>query len=416
MAAEIKQQILDFSVSCLQKLRDENHAYKRDSCEVQFLLRNAFIPTSHKDYFDKIHVGGTCPEDKLPNLIRMLKVDGGRMTVPVGQELRLITRKPNGGTQQRVLTQVRFSDLAVPSDADIVLSTMNSEREEKMLVAIPPSTLTEDTKLVRSLSEGHHTSAQDDPMEGVIPTPNPARKVKRSISKILGFRQGKDEAKAANSTGDVCLDLVHFAEPDCVLVGEEWTLSSHRAVLKGHTFCPSQRIQVWCGLVRCEYFRARFDSDMQDAGDEELSVPSQFSQEAMSLFLRYIYKDELQADLPPQTVIDVLHVACYYGVPRLVVLCESLLAEALKIRHMEDPEAAADFAAVLLTLADSNGLSSLQDVVLQYIVEHFDLVCKAKSYGELSKREVDMIMNESFGRQQRFKKLLSDLSGAEKTQ
>jgi len=274
---------------------------------------------------------------------------------------------------------------------------MNSEREEKMLVSVPPSTLTEDTKIVRSLSEGH---SSETVTEGAVPSPNAARKVKRSISKILGFRQGKEEAKPQTSTGDVCLDLVHFAEPDCVLVGEEWTLSSHRAVLK----------------VRCDYFRARFDSNMQDAGDEELSVPSQFSQEAMSLFLRYIYKDELQPDLSPQTVIDVLHVACYYGVPRLVVLCESLLAEALKVRHEEDPQAAAEFAAVLLTLADSNGLSSLQAAVLQYIVEHFDLVSKSKSYAELSKREVDLIMNESFGRQQRFKKLLADLSGADKTQ
>jgi len=400
VAAEIKQQILDFSISCVQKLRDENQAYRRDSCEVEFLLRNAFIPTSHKDYFDKIHVGGTCPEDKLPNLIRMLKADGGRMTVPVGQELRLITRKPNGGTHTRVLTQVRFSELTVPSDADIVLSTMNTEREEKMLVNVPPSTLTEDTKLVRSLSEGNHNSSEVM-HEGTVPSPNAARKVKRSISKILGFRHGKEEPKQQQASAeDVCLDLVHFAEPDCALVGEEWTLSSHRAVLK----------------VRCEYFRARFDSDMQDAGDEELSVPSQFSQEAMSLFLRYIYKDELQPDLSPQTVIDVLHVACYYGVPRLVVLCESQLAEALKTRHAEDPEAAADFAAVLLTLTDSNGLASLQDAVLQYIVEHFDMVSKSKSYAELSKREVDLIMNESFGRQQRFKKLLADLSGTDKTQ
>lgn len=154
---------------------------------------------------------------------------------------------------------------------------------------------------------------------------------------------------------------------------------------------------------------------MQDSEDYELTVPSQFSQEAMSLFLQYIYKDELPDNLSAQIVIDVMHVACYYGVPRLVVLCESLLASALKRRHEESPEEAAEFAASLLTLANANGLSSLQDVVLQYIVEHFDLVSQTTSYKELTKREVDLIMNESFGRQQRFKRLLADLSGAEHT-
>ena len=96
-----------------------------------------------------------------------------------------------------------------------------------------------------------------------------------------------------------------------------------------------------------------------------------------------------------------------------MVLCESLLAAALTSRHESDPKEAAEFAIALLMLADSNGLPSLSKVALQYCVEHFDMVSVSKSYDELSKREVDLIMNESFGRQQRFKKLLTDLSGTE---
>ena len=243
VGVEIKQEILDFSIACLQKLREESRAYVRDSCPVQFLLRNAFIPTVHRDYFDKIHVGGTCPEDKLPNLVRMLKLDGGKMTVPVGQELRLITRKADGRIQQRILTQVRFSDLSVPSDADIVLSIMNAEREEKMVVDVPPSTLTEDTKLVRTFSEGPPSDGEMD-VENETSIKGP-RRVKRSISSLLGFRHGKDAAKSQNSAEDICLDLVHFAEPDCALVGEDWTLSSHRTVLKGK-ICMNAMSRRWC--------------------------------------------------------------------------------------------------------------------------------------------------------------------------
>ena len=165
--------------------------------------------------------------------------------------------------------------------------------------------------------------------------------------------------------------------------------------------------------VRCEYFRARFESDMCDSEDDELCVPSQFSQEAMSHFLQYIYKDELPGDLDSQLVIDILHAACYYGVPRLIKTCESLLVEQLKTRFDEDPEGAADFSAALLSLADANGLDALQSAVLNHIVNDFDRVSQSKSYQELSKREVDLIMKESFRQQQRFRKLLSELSGAD---
>lgn len=55
---------------------------------------------------------------------------------------------------------------------------------------------------------------------------------------------------------------------------------------------------------------------MQDADDGEISVPEQFCHDAMAIFLHYIYKDELPNGLSAQRVIEVLHVACYYGVPR----------------------------------------------------------------------------------------------------
>lgn len=401
VGAEIKQQILDFSVSCVEKLREDNPVYSQDSCEIEFVLKNAFMPTLARDYFDKIHVGGTCPEDRLTNLISMLNPNGGKMTVPVGQELRLITRKPDRKAVQRVLTQVRFSDLTVPSDADIVLSTMDSEMEESMIIPVPPSTLTEDTKLVRQISgvqsEDTDFMEDDNSFNKSSPTKLDMKgKVRRSLSSLLGFKHSKDgtKIKALEQQEDVCLDLVHFTEPDCVLVGDEWTLSSHRAVLK----------------ARCEYFRARFDSNMQDAGDDELSVPAQFSQDAMSFFLQYIYKDELPDELTPQTVIDILHVACYYGVPRLVVLCENLLAEELKTQHEEQNEGVAEFGVKLLSLADRNGLRSLQKAVVQYIVKNYNQVAQTEAYEELSKREVDLIMKESFAIHRRFETLLTDLS------
>jgi len=167
------------------------------------------------------------------------------------------------------------------------------------------------------------------------------------------------------------------------------------------------------GSVRCDYFRARFDSQMQDSLDDELEVPAQFSQESMSLLIRYIYKDTLPEDLTAQMVIDLLHVACYYGVPRLVILCESYLAKELMRQHEMDPEEATELAIALLALADSNGLSSLQSVVVHYMAKHVDLIRSSKSYGQLTRREIDLILQECFSNHERFKKYLAELSGSD---
>ncbi|GMH40376.1 hypothetical protein BSKO_08280 [Bryopsis sp. KO-2023] len=356
---DIKQDILDFSKTCMTHLMEENASFASDAAEPKFRLLNVFMPSTYRRYFDKIHVGGTCPEERLSSLISLLKPEG-KMTVPVGQDLRLITRKSDGRPSQRVLTQVRFSDLQVPSDADIVLSTMDAEQEELMQVPVPPSTMKEDSKLAKTLSED--TGAISNAVKG--------------------------------NGGSLDVDLITLSEPDCVLVGGGWTLSAHRSVLK----------------ARCEHFRARFDSGMLDANDGELSVPEQFCHDAMAIFLHYIYKDELPESLSAQRVIEILHVACYYGVPRLVVICESLLAEELRVHDGMDKDIAAEDAPSLLRLADANGLANLQSAVLHYIVRNYDKVSESESYQSLSKREVDMIAKESFNMHKRFKELLTDLS------
>lgn len=71
-------------------------------------------------------------------------------------------------------------------------------------------------------------------------------------------------------------------------------------------------------IARCELFRARFESGMLDADDKEITVPGQFTEEAISIFLQYVYKDELPKDLTKEMTVNVLHAACYYGVPRYI--------------------------------------------------------------------------------------------------
>lgn len=59
-------------------------------------------------------------------------------------------------------------------------------------------------------------------------------------------------------------------------------------------------------------------------------------QEAIEVFLFYLYNDRLDARLDAESAMAVLHIAHYYGAPRLVGLCERLLAQEIKSRDPQD--------------------------------------------------------------------------------
>ena len=98
-------------------------------------------------------------------------------------------------------------------------------------------------------------------------------------------------------------------------------MSLHLVVLLFHrvTSVLFPHHHVSCLLVpaaRCDHFRALFESGMRDAGEGELRVPETFSHESMNAFMHYVYKDELPRKLAASQIIQVLHIACYYGVTR----------------------------------------------------------------------------------------------------
>ena len=56
----------------------------------------------------------------------------------------------------------------------------------------------------------------------------------------------------------------------------------------------------------------------------------------MEVFLYYVYKDELDSRLDAELAAAVLHIAQYYGAPRLAGLCERLLAREIKNGDADD--------------------------------------------------------------------------------
>lgn len=62
------------------------------------------MPTPrHRGQYDRVHVGASCPPDRLQPLVALLRPEGGLIVVPVSpNDLRVITKKPNGTVTQKV--------------------------------------------------------------------------------------------------------------------------------------------------------------------------------------------------------------------------------------------------------------------------------------------------------------------------
>ena len=64
--------------------------------------------------YDRIHVGASCPADRLGSLLPLLRPEGGKIITPVSpNDLRMITVNAEGDITQKIISQVRYSELEV---------------------------------------------------------------------------------------------------------------------------------------------------------------------------------------------------------------------------------------------------------------------------------------------------------------
>ena len=88
---------------------------------------------------------------------------------------------------------------------------------------------------------------------------------------------------------------------------------------------------------------------MRDSDLSSVKVPENFDKNAMTVFVHYLYRDSVPIHLPHDANLTarVLHTAHYYGIPRLVNLCESILGEML-LNVQESRDSNSDAALQLL--------------------------------------------------------------------
>lgn len=381
LGIDVRRECCEMGRKGVAQLKETSSDFSSRAAPCDFECLNAFLlsGTAHTGRYDRIHVGASCPRDHLRLLIQLLKPEGGTMIVPVTpSDLRLIRKHPNGNIVQKVISQVRFSDLDVPGDAEVVLAAMRAERKARTVDIVPPSTYDEDMAAVIKADRW-------------IKMRNPGLSTS-PVGVITGLPQSPLAAGLPNTL------IESLGDPDCALVKEgEWEVPTHSVLLS----------------QRCDVLRARCNSGMADAELSQVAVPEHFSFPAVSTFVQYLYTDKLTC--PPEQAAEVLHVAQYFGVPRCAQLCEHMLAKVLKTaqRSPHAVEGAAEAAASLLAMADDHGLTHLGAVALDFVVAHHDVVSKTEAYAALSKEQFAKVVQEACRQLTRVKAILEEVKESE---
>lgn len=414
---DIRKSATRLAASNIKRLRASSQDFAGQAAACKIELHNVFMPSNkHQGQYDRVHVGASCPPDRLRTLLALLRPEGGKIITPVCNDLRLITVKAEGEVKQERISQVRYSDLEVPSDADIIMAGVKLKRREQTAVAPAPSTYAEDVATITS-SKGYSSSSGSDQSSFMMASEKAAEversggsgskrmwgtrvaKFLSSCSGSLGCNESAGPEEAAlhgadcSSPAPVKLDLAELGPPDLVMLGNGWSIPVHRHVVNN----------------RSELCRARQNSGMRDAEGTNLQVPEHFSKDAVETFLHYLYYDKLDSRSSPQHVMAVLHVAHYYGAAHLVGLCEAMLAQAVK-KGDQDDESTHEAAAALLMLADESGLPKLRAVCLDYIVHHYGAVAATENFKTLNSHQRNMIAAEACAMHTHVQRLLKEVA------
>jgi protein-L-isoaspartate(D-aspartate) O-methyltransferase len=422
LGIDIRRDACELSKKNVEKLKESSPEYDSCASVCRFECLNAFLlrGTAHVGKYDRIHVGASCPPDHLRPILQLLKPEGGVMVVPVNpSDLRLITVHSNGRTSEKVLSQVRFSELEVPSDAEVVLSAMKAERKTRMSSdTVAPSAYAADVAMIIKESQSQRWKKEGNNSTNGLLSSSPAGIIDGLPQSPYALRsrdttnreKGAPGASSSSSSPpsssssspppvrkNLHASLMEaLGDYDCYLASSsgKWRLPAHSSLL----------------CQRSDVLHARCNSGMSDVSlSSGVTVPEHFSEKAVSNFLYYVYHDELECTA--EEAVETLHVAQYFGVPRCSQLCEHMLAKVLKsaYRSPRAVENASEAAPTLLSLAHNQGLSHLSTVALDFIVTRPDIITKTESFSNLGKEEVMAVAEEACRQLMRATQLLEEM-------
>ncbi|EFA81459.1 predicted protein [Heterostelium album PN500] len=134
---EISEEILNFGRD--NQIRFSNKS-GIDLSNVEFKLRNCFLPDRDDILYDRIYVGSACPKKMMARILDRL-APNGILIIPISDELRKYTKDEKGEYTKTTLLGVRYSELQIPTDQEIENANFLVERERKLEIKIPSENL-----------------------------------------------------------------------------------------------------------------------------------------------------------------------------------------------------------------------------------------------------------------------------------
>jgi len=137
---DLHDYIIDFSTTNLKNFSEKTGLQIKN---IKFEKRNCFLPDVDNISYDRIHVGACCPESYLEYLLNILKPCGILVT-PYGDKLIKVSKNDKGEIRQETLVGVRYSDLILPSDAEIKEAEKLVAAARARRISVPESNILND--------------------------------------------------------------------------------------------------------------------------------------------------------------------------------------------------------------------------------------------------------------------------------
>lgn len=154
---------------------------------------------------------------------------------------------------------------------------------------------------------------------------------------------------------------------DVSFVIDEKSIYVHKAFLK----------------IRCQYFRAMFQSHWPEDGKNEIKINT-YAHPVYHAFLRYLYTD--QVELPPEDAIGLLDLANAYCEPQLKRLSEKIIKNGITIQN----------AIILLAAARKYDASDLEEFCFKFCVNHMTAITQTDAFQKLDESTLkDFILKAS---------------------
>jgi hypothetical protein len=348
---------------------------------------------------------------------------GGILVTPFGDRLVKVVKDQEGKIEMTTLVSVRYSDLTLPSDAEIKAARKAVEIAKAKRILIPESQLkfqfsnllnNSQFSDIKIISKGRELCAHSlilairseyfrnifaqqsvprdinlDPYDYDIifeclkfmytdfcslPSDTTKRNSILELAKLLQLyglvKKIEDDIEPSERLEDVLSKLINnkfFS--DVTIVLDDAKIPAHRLLLE----------------VRSEYFRMMFGSGLRESQTKEIRVPD-CSLDVFLEVLHFIYTDK--CTLNEQNCITVLEQANFFQLPRLTAMCEKFWFHNISIPT----------SPLVLSVADRFNATQLKHFSMEFIFDNIEEVVKTPGWKELDRDLVTWLLISSIKR------------------